>query len=80
MKRLQDAAARDPQRHTPVLREGWAEVEERVEAERLRAEASARRAAFAGDRDGAAAIATEFMAASVEQALKRAEELRARIA
>jgi secernin len=80
LKRLQDAAARDPIRHTPVLREGWAPVEEWIEAERLRAESSARRAAAAGDRDGAAAIVTEFMAASVEQVLKRAEELRARIA
>jgi len=80
MKHLQDAAGRDPQRHTPVLREGWIEVEERIEAERLLAEEAARRAARAGDRDGAAEIATEFMAASVEQALKRAEELRARIA
>ena len=80
MKGLQDAAASDPVRHTPVLREGWLELEERLEAERLRVEAAASRAAAAGDRDGAAAIVTGFMAQSVEQALKRAEELRARIA
>jgi secernin len=80
MKGLQDAASSDPVRHTPVLREGWADLEERIEAERLRAEVAARRAAAAGDRDRAAAIASEFMVATVEQALKRADELRAHIA
>ena len=79
MKALQDAASTDPVRHTPVLRESWADLEERIEAERLRAETAARRAAAAGDRDRAAAIATEFMAATVEHALKRADELRAHI-
>jgi dipeptidase len=79
LKSLQDAASADPVRHTPVLREGWADLEERIEAERLRMEAAARRAA-AGERDRAAALATEFMASTVEQVLKRAEELRGRIA
>jgi len=80
MKALQDAASADPVRHTPVIREGWADLEERIEAERLRAEAAARRAAAAGDRDRAAAIATEAMATTVELALKRADELRSHIA
>jgi len=80
MKGLQDAASADPVRHTPVLREGWLDLEERIEAERLRAETAARRAAVAGDRDRAALIVTELMVSSVEQALKRAEALRARIA
>jgi dipeptidase len=80
MKGLQDAASADPVRHTPVLREGWADLEERVESERLRAETAARRAAVAGDRDRAALVVSEFMAATVEQVLKRAEALRASIA
>jgi hypothetical protein len=80
MKSLQDAASADPVRHTPVLREGWVDLEERIETERLRAEAAARRSIAAGDRDHAAEIVSEFMASSVEEALKRAEALRARIA
>jgi dipeptidase len=79
LKRLQDAASADPVRHTIALREGWADLEERIEAERGRAEAAARKAAAAGDRDRAAAVVTDFMAATVEQALKRAEFLRSRI-
>jgi secernin len=80
LKRLQDAASADPVRHTLALREGWADLEERIEAERGRAEAAARKAAAAGDRDRAAVLVTDFMAATVEQALKRAELLRSRIA
>ena len=80
MKNLQDAAGADPVRHTPVLREGWADLEERIETERLRAEAAARRAVAAGDRDRGAEIVSEFMASAVEEAMKRAETLRARIA
>jgi secernin len=80
LKSLQDAASADPVRHTPVLREGWVDLEERIEAERVRAEAAARRSIAAGDRDHAAEIVSEFMASSVEEALKRAEALRARIA
>ena len=79
LKRLQDAAAADPLQRTPLLRAGWAELEERIEAERLRAEAAARRAAAGGDRDRAAALVSDFMAASVEQALKHAETLLRRV-
>ena len=61
------------------MRAGWAELEERIEAERLRAEAAARRAAAGGDRDRAAALVSDFMAASVEQALKHAETLLRRV-
>jgi dipeptidase len=79
MKRLQDAASADPVLSTPLLREGWAELEERIEAERQRIEAAARRAVAARDRDRAATLVSDFMATSVEQALKHAETLRARI-
>jgi secernin len=79
-KRLQDAASADWSRHTPVLREAWAEFEEEIETERRVAEASARRASEDGDRDAAARIVSDFMARTVEDAMKRAEMLRARLA
>jgi dipeptidase len=68
-KSLQDAAGRDPARLTAVVREGWAALEEQIEAERESVEARARRAARLGERD-----------AAVEAACARARELRARIA
>jgi secernin len=78
-KRLQDAASVDPLRHTLALREGWAELEERLEAERLDVEGAARRAALGGDADRAAEIVSDFMARNVEAALETAEQLRGRI-
>jgi secernin len=79
LKRLQDAASVDPPRFTPLLREGWRELEERMEAERGDVEGAARRAALGGDASRAARIVSDFMACSVEAALKRADELRAEI-
>jgi secernin len=78
-KRLQDAASADPAAHTPALRAGWAELEETLEAERSAVEATARAAALTGERDRAAEIVSDFMARCAEAALKRAEELEARI-
>ncbi len=78
-KRLQDAASNDWQRHTPLLRAAWSEFEEKVEAERARVEAAARVAAQADDRDAAAVIVSDFMARTVEAALREAERLRDQI-
>ncbi|HEY8153747.1 MAG TPA: C69 family dipeptidase [Myxococcota bacterium] len=78
-KRLQDAASVDPQRLTPVLREGWSELEDQIEEERESVERRARQSARMGDRDRAAELVSDFMARSVEAALKRAGELRSRI-
>jgi secernin len=78
-KRLQDAAAADPARLTPVLREGWADLEDEIEAERERVERGARQAFRLGERDRGAELVSDFMARSVEAALKRADELRSRI-
>jgi dipeptidase len=78
-KRLQDAAAVDWAHNTPGLREAWAEFEEKVEAERRSVEATARKAAADGDRDAAALVVSDFMARTVEDAMKRAEMLRARL-
>ena len=78
-KRLQDAASVDPPRCAPLLRGGWRELEERMEAERGDVEGAARRAALGGDESRAARIVSDFMARNVEAALKRAEELRAEI-
>jgi 3-oxoacyl-[acyl-carrier-protein] synthase III len=69
----------DPQRLTPVLREGWSELEDQIEEERESVERRARQSARMGDRDRAAELVSDFMARSVEAALKRAGELRSRI-
>jgi len=78
-KRLQDAASADPERTTPIVRAGWAEFEKQLERARLVAEANARGAASAGERDRAAQDVTEFMDWAVDAALERAETLRGRI-
>jgi len=78
-KRLQDTASADPARLTPVLREGWAELEDQIESERESVERRARQSARMGDRDHAGELVSDFMARSVEAALKRAGELRTRI-
>jgi secernin len=78
-ERLREAASVDFARTTPILREGWSVVEEKVEHERQGVEAEARAAVRAGDRDGAAALLTDFMARATAAALERAEELRAQI-
>jgi hypothetical protein len=62
-----------------VLREAWAELEEWIESERVRAEAAAASAGRDGDADMASQLLSDFMARAVEEALKRAEQLRARI-
>jgi len=79
-QRLEVAAERDPERHTPVLREGWTEYEEWVESERVRVEASTAAQLRIGDGDKAAQLLSDFMARAAEEALKRADQLRARIA
>ena len=76
-QRLQAAAEKDLERHTPVLREAWTEFEDWVECERVRVEALATAARRADD---ATQQLSDFMARAVEEALKRAEQLRARIA
>ena len=78
-QRLEAAAEKDPERHTPVLRAGWTEFEDWVEAERVGVEAQAAAARRDGDTDAASRQLSDFMARAVEEALKRAEQLRARI-
>jgi dipeptidase len=79
-RRLQDAASRDPVRATPLLREGWRDLEERIETERTCVETEALEAALAGARDRACALVTDFMEHSARAAVGRARELCARIA
>ncbi|MCZ6783162.1 MAG: C69 family dipeptidase [Proteobacteria bacterium] len=79
-ERLRLAAAGDFTRHTPVLREGWSVLEEKIDHERREVEAEARAVAVTGDRDEAGALLTAFMGRTVASTLDRAEELRARIA
>jgi len=78
-KQLQDAAAADPTRFTPVLREEWARLEAEIEAERVEVERSARAAAAARDEDRAAAIVSAFMDRTVAGALELARRLRAQL-
>ena len=80
MKRLEQAAESDFERHVPVLREGFAGFEEKVESERLRVEAQAAEAAREGDVDLASQVVSDFMARTFEEAQRRADDLRARIA
>jgi dipeptidase len=78
-QRLDAAAAADPVRNTPLVREGFAALEERIETERTGAETEALEATLRGDAPRAAEIVSDFSARAAEAALKRAEELRARI-
>jgi dipeptidase len=74
-ERLDSAAAVDSARATPVLRAGWAALEQRIEAERVQAEVEAQ-AEIAADRpQRAAEILTEFMDGSVAAAIERSREL-----
>ena len=77
--RLQQAASADNPRHTPLLREGWADLEERIETERVQVENSARLEATGGRHDRAAEIVSDFMERTVDAALRRAGDLLARI-
>jgi dipeptidase len=77
--RLKRAASADSPRHTPLLREGWADLEERIETERVQVENAARLEAAAGRHDRAAEIVSDFMERTVDVALQRAGDLLARI-
>ena len=79
-KRLQDAAAVDPVRLTPVLREAWRDFEAKLAAERHAVESAAGAAARVGDADHAAELLGAFMARTTREAMERAEALRERIA
>jgi dipeptidase len=79
-KRLQDEVDADPLRYTPELRAGWRDFEEQIETDRAGVERAARRAAVSGDRDRAAQLVSDFMAQTVEDALKLADTLRSHIA
>jgi secernin len=78
-RRLDQAASADSARYTPVLRDGWAELEERIESERRDVEAAARAETAAGRRDRAGEMLSDFMQRSVDAALERAGDLCARI-
>jgi secernin len=77
--RLQRAASADSPHHTPLLREGWADLEERIETERVQVENSARLEAIDGRHDRAAEIVSDFMERIVDAVLQRAGDLFARI-
>jgi secernin len=78
--RLQTAVARDPERHTPRVRDAFAALEARLESERGEVEGCARSAVAAGDPDRAAQLVTAFMAAALDAALARTDALAASLA
>jgi dipeptidase len=73
--RLQAAVARDPERQTPRVRAGFADLEALIERERTLVERDARVASAAGDSDQAARLVTRFMARTLDLALARADAL-----
>lgn len=77
--RLQRAASEDNPRTTPLLREGWRELEAWIESERGPVENAARLEAVEGHPDRAAGIVSDFMERSVEATLGRADELLAQL-
>jgi dipeptidase len=72
---LQQAASVDFERCVPLLRKGWAPLEEKIEFERRGFESQARVEALAGDRDAAASLLTEFMRCTFNEIQDRAAEL-----
>jgi secernin len=77
--RLQQAAARDLDRNIPILRKGWAPLEEKIEIERSDAERAARSALLEGDADAAADQLSLLMNRVVGEVLDTAEVLRANL-
>jgi secernin len=69
------AAALDSAHATPFLRAGWAELEQWIEVERLRAEAEARAMIAGSQPQRAAEILTTFMECTVSAAIERSREL-----
>ncbi len=77
---LAAAVAAEPESRGPLVAEGVRELEEKLDAERLEAEALAQRALDAEDGDRAAELLSDFMAHCVEAVLRRAEALRSALA
>jgi dipeptidase len=73
--RLQAAVLRDPERLTPLAREGFAPLEAALERERALVEASARAACARRDPDRGAEQVTKFMASALDAVLERADAL-----
>jgi len=75
IEHLESAAALDSAHATPELRAGWAELEQRIEADRVQAEAEARAEIASGQPQRGAEILTKFMDDSVVAAIERSREL-----
>ncbi len=72
---LQEVAAADFSRASPMLRRAWRPLEEQIEIERVAVEASARAASVSGDRDESGSLLTAFMERTAAAAIGRATEL-----
>lgn len=73
--RLREAASMDSPRTTPLLREGWRELEEWIEAERGPVENAAGLEAEAGYPERASELVTAFMERVADAALARSHQL-----
>ncbi len=71
---LERAAARDLERHIPLLREAWKPVEEEIEGRRRLAESEAAALVQAGDERGASRRLTRFMNETVMLLVDRLDE------
>ena len=72
---LQEAVSEDFERCIPLLRSGWAPLEEKIDFERRNVESQTRAMMLAGDRDAAASLLTEFMCRTLCEVQDRAAEL-----
>lgn len=79
MRELQERATADFDRALPIIRAGWAEVEKRIESERVRVEGEASKLYAAGDANAARRLLTEFMASNAELMLETSKKLIAKI-
>lgn len=78
-KVLQDAAATNFARNTPLVRDAWKGFESRVETERARVESEAARARSDGSHAVVTQLLTDFMARTWRDAVSHARELASQI-
>ncbi len=78
--RLCEAASADYESATPIIREQWRVVQERIETGRLKVEAEAHTLASAGEQVEAAGLLSDFMSHTLSLVLDCADDLRTHIA
>ena len=79
MRVLQERATDDFDRALPIIRAGWAEIEERIESERVRVEGEVASLYAADEVDEGQRLLTDFMATNADLMLETSKKLFARI-